>query len=199
MACLIEPVDKDLADTQFGAPCWATGGVFHSNSATRFWSGLVEELLRRFPAGEQFELIVCPACDLLPDMLFPGRLDVTQWEGIADEELRRQFSRTLAELEVLGEPPVVRLRVLDSTAQCVSDTNLSPECVDADLFPFLLVWLLKWAGIPESDWNNDGLSGKFEAESLPGNRRFHLGFHLATENVAEELERWVLGVQYRVE
>ena len=58
---------------------------------------------------------------------------------------------------------------------------------DAEIFPFLIAWLLEWSGIPEFSWTDEKLAGDFLAEDWGRGLVYDVQFTLCEEHMSEGL------------
>ena len=199
MAQIIEPVDPEHVDFKYGVLSFYVRGKKYKNSSVSFWSSLICEARCRFPSAKKIIIESAPAVLLDVSMLFPGKLDLTSLDLSAHADLLKQYCSILNEMEIYGEPSSIRLKILDSADELIKYTYISPSVADAELFPFFLVWLLYWAKISPLKWNNDFLSGNFDAylgAVQEGMRFMQIFFELQKINIHEELTGWLINVEF---
>jgi len=165
---------------------WIVDGKPYANAAAKFWASLIDEMGERFPACDAVELRAPVPGALDPDQLYPEKTFERDLQALLGCNIREEMARTWAELALVGPPAPVSVRLLAGGEEILARA-LPGECVDADIFPFLLVWILAWCGIPEMRWNDAFLSGECEAEDRRRNRRYRLAFTLVTEHLSEGL------------
>ena len=61
------------------------------------------------------------------------------------------------------------------------------DCADAELLPFLLVWLLEWANVPDAFWNREKVRGDFSAEDRDRRLQYLVAFELRSRHLSEGL------------
>jgi len=163
-------------------------GIAYGNSAARFWVRLLDEARQGFPACSGIELSA-----LTPEPLDAARLhpqaelenDIQQLMGADLGEVMRQ---TMQELEMFGPPGPVRVRVLEGPRQLFGD-DLPPDCVDTEIFTYLVVWLLEWARIPHAEWDQDSLEGQFVGRDRARRIAYHVPFDVRSAHLSEGLFR----------
>jgi hypothetical protein len=188
MARIISRHLDDPVPTTRGPESLVVDGRRFANTAAKFWASLIDEIREDTPQCTCVELTALTANPLCEKHLFP---ETALQEGLADLLTGniRQFMRdAIAELEVVGPPASVTVRLLADDEELLS-RELPPECIDADIFPCLLVWPLEWAGIPRSMWNNEFLSGALTAEDRRRGLVYRLSFSLTSSHLSEGLYR----------
>ena len=184
-------------DSRPGPKSLYIDGIRYTNAAAKFWPSLLDEVSDDFPDCTRIELCA-PASGLLNrDLLFPElalEADIRAMQGRSVRELMKD---TLAELELLGPPAAVQVRLLAREKECLA-TELPPDCVDAETFPFLVVWPLEWAGVPETAWNDASVEGEFSGEDKRRGSIYGLSFRLTITPISEGLHRRCLSVTHTV-
>ncbi len=169
-----------------GADVWHVHGKPFTHSAAKFWSSLFDEIAEDFPTCDQ---IVMESCDgeryrakhLYPELDLAGAAASVAGQSFAD------CLRSIAiEMEVCGYPTPVRINLYSGDDELLS-RNLPLDCVDADLFPHLVVWLLEWSGAPEPAWNNDALFGSISARDRRRQKAYAFEFELQSAHLHEGL------------
>ena len=100
---------------------------------------------------------------------------------------------TLAELELMGPPSPVRIRLLEDDKDLLA-AELPLDCVDSETLPCLVVWLLEWAQIQTSLWNSEDVSGEFMAEDRRRGIIYGFVFHVTLTHLSEGLYRRTLSI-----
>ena len=187
---------KHSPEERLGARGWVVHGMRYANSAAKFWSSLLDELAADYPGCDALELDVLTDANLERDLLFP--------ESVLQHELDRRQSllsieealrETLSQFDLIGPPGAVHVRLLGDgveTKRC----DLPLDCVDADIFPCLLVWLMEWSEIPQCLWNNPSVSGDVSARDRQRSVRYRLQFELINKHVSEGLYQRTLTLRY---
>jgi hypothetical protein len=116
---------------------------------------------------------------LQSDMLFPTLALEREIQRTAKTGRRESLAALIAECELFGLPGAVQLEVCSGT-ETVCVRTLPCDCVDAEIFAYLLVWLLEWAEIPEQEWNADQVSGYIPAGDA--GRGVFMPWHVKLEN-----------------
>ncbi len=162
------------------------GGVHYANSAAKFWPKFLDEVKGRHPRVDQVELKAPGDGVLHPGLLIPEEM-VSDAMGRMDEEM--DFSLAMqgiaAELEAVGPPSAVEMTVFDNTT--VLETKECTDGLDAEIFPFLLVWLLEWSCLTEAAWNRTRVGGAFEATDPDRGFQYRIRFYLTNKHLREGL------------
>jgi len=169
-------------------------GVRFVSSAAKFWPSLVDELLADYPACNAIALEMLTDHVLERDLLFPANAlqrELDRREGRKD--FLEAIREALAQFDITGPPGAVHARLL-AGSRLIAERDLPQDCLDADIFPCLLVWLLEWAEIPQGHWNNPEISGEFCARDREISYR--LQFDFRNEHVSEGLFRRTLTLRY---
>ncbi|MBI4026015.1 MAG: hypothetical protein HY360_13600 [Verrucomicrobia bacterium] len=156
------PTDAD-GSSPFGAVVLEVCGETFSNSAARFWSHLMDEVAHDFPdcAGA---ILRAPAQALLDrELLCPERALEAALADLIKSDLKQSWEETLMQIRISGEPYPVQIEILAAETVLSSKQVFTPDCLDSEIFSFLVVWLLKWAEVPESAWNDERVEGRFHA------------------------------------
>jgi hypothetical protein len=165
-------------------------GIHYGNAAAKFWSSLIDEVLEDFPQCSMIELSGLSSARLEHDLLYPQRALEKDMNRLVMTDMETMMKETIAEMEILGPPSAVHIR-LGKGSEELYDGNLSIDCVDADIFPYLIVWPLAWAGIPTATWNEERLEGDFTAEDRTRHLTYVIPFALLISHVSEGLYRRV--------
>jgi len=160
--------------------------VRYAHSAAKFWPSVIDEVSGEYPRWSAVELAAPVSGPLRPEQLTPEVEFEKDLIRLLSGDLDRTMQDVIAELEVLGPPSQVNIRVL-SGAQELLARQLPADCLDADIFPYLVVWLLKWARIPERDWNRDRVAGRLEGVDRVRRRVYGIDFVVSGRHVAEGL------------
>jgi hypothetical protein len=112
--------------------------------------------------------------------------------------LRTAFRDTIAQLELLGPPSPIRVH-LSSGGREMGSMDLPLDCADADLLPYLLVWLLEWAAISEYAWNRESVGGEMVATDSRRGYVYAIRFDLQNRHLSEGLFDRQLSVRFRRE
>ncbi|MBN1674106.1 MAG: hypothetical protein JXR37_23865 [Kiritimatiellae bacterium] len=158
MSRMLTPEPEDDPKADFGAKLLVVEGRPVRNSAAKFWSHLIDELAEDWPDCDR--VVLCaPLTGLLdPEMLCPANSLQDSLDRMAHEEPHAAIQEALAELVLLGPPGAVRITMLSRETELES-REFPSECLDAEIFPLVAVWLLEWAAIPAPRWNTDFLEG----------------------------------------
>ncbi len=179
-----------------GAKALDINGSRYPNSAAKFWSSLLDEVCSDYPECDTLVLDFLSPIELSRDLLFPERSLQRQMDQCRGElDLEQAMRDAIADYALYGPPGIVRLRLL-AGSRVKHSCELPSDCVDADLFPHLLVWLLEWARIPECLWNLPEVQGGFSADDRERSLRYDLDFTLEKTHVSEGLLRRELTVRF---
>ena len=173
------------------------GGRRYVNSAAKFWSALADEALQRVPDCLTIELAASCSGALSAGCLHPEQELQRTIEELLEADLEQVIRSTIAELEICGPPGPVEMRVIDSRGDATSFC-LPLDVVDAELMPYLLSWLLKWAEIPGRAWNDERIAGAFAADDVRRKLHYEFPFDLANRHLSEGLYRRTLCLQPKV-
>jgi hypothetical protein len=197
MSLFTEPLE-DGTSRYPGPAVMYVDGVPSTNSAAKFWPSLVDEVCGEYPACTRLELSAAATAPLLFEDLFPSWSLQQGLDELRDADIRKAMERTLAELELLGGPTAVVLRLLSGDAEPLLK-GLPQDCIDAETFPFLLVWLLEWAGVHHSRWNDDRVAGELTMVNHERRLRYELAFELLHEHLSEGLYRRTVSIRFQRE
>jgi hypothetical protein len=188
MSPLLGGAAKNSPGSEPACTALFVGGVRHANSAAKFWPALVDEVRQRFPDSSRIELATATSAWLSRELLFPQRELEQAIERLKDADLERVLRETLAQLALTGPPASVILRVLSGDAERLLQ-EIPTDCLDAEIFPYLVVWLLEWAQVAEMLWNLEVVEGAFTA--VDRNRRvaYRILFRLESRHLSEGLYR----------
>jgi len=168
------------------------------NSATSFWTWLIDEALEVCASSPAIELLApsgdtLSRKDLFPEESLAGYLE-EQLTGRANECLED----ILAELVLLGPPGPVAIRIL-AGSEVLVEGDLPIDIVDASILNYLLAWLLEWAGVPESEWNATSATGTIHALDPIRKRSYQIEYTLARNHLSEELYQRTLVLTPRLQ
>ena len=164
---------------------WLIRGVSHANSAATFWAALLGEADACFPGCDNLTLRCLSDISLTRNLLFPVH-SLEEFLNRPPADPADALARTAAELDLLGPPAAVHLSV-SRGGDVLYGEALPLDAVDAEILPFLLAWLLEWAGVPESQWAQASVAGSFEALDQPAGCRRRVAFALRQVPAAEGL------------
>jgi len=198
-ALLREPSENDENDEGRPRPTVLhIDGRPYVNTAAKFWPTLIDEVLEEYPSATAIELTAPAHSPLSRRFLDPASALSEALARLRNVDIHAAIASTLAELELLGGPASVMLRILAGDAE-LANRDLPIDCIDADILPYLVTWLLEWTGLPESKWNDEFLSGAFTAEDRPRRRTYRIDHGLRREHLSEGLHRWSLTIMPIVE
>jgi hypothetical protein len=163
------------------------GDLRYGNSAAKFWPALIEEAKQVAPSTAVIRISGACAGELDPVQLFPEVWLKEDLQSLLESDLEQVIRQTAAELELTGPPAAVRVQLIDKEDAVTTDAELPLDCIDADLMPYFLAWLLRWAGIEKEKWNREFVSGSFAAEDRENNRTYRFSFALRNRYLSEGL------------
>jgi len=171
---------------RFGAKSLLIRNEVYDNTAAKFWSSLIDEVLLDFPSCDSFSLAASGAGPLSADLLYP--VDALQRDLDMAEEmsLEEAIRRAVEELTMFGPTAPVTISLF-SGVTAIKTQQLPRECVDSNAFSFLLVWLMEWSAIPTSGWNNEFLSGKISATDSERKCVYEMNVALHNKHLSEGL------------
>lgn len=173
------------------------GGVRFTNAAARFWASLLGEVAGDYPDCNALVFETLAGTVLTRDLLFPEMALQRELDRLQPTvRIEQALKEALAEFEIFGPPGTVQLRLLADDRE-IKRCELPLDCVDADIFAYLLVWLMEWAELPASQWNSDRVEGIFPVHDpdLPESRgaaNGRLQFEFTRNHISEGLYRWCL-------
>jgi hypothetical protein len=162
------------------------------NTAAKFWSCLLDEVIADYPPGTIIEMSALSGGLLTPELLSPEITIQRDMERLESNDIQEAFNDALSALEIIGPPQPVCMRLLPPSGEGpVQEMTL--DYLDADILPFLLAWMLEWATVPDSMWNEPCLRGQISAEDQDRGLDYLVAFELRTTHVSEGLyQRGVL-------
>ena len=193
MAALLRKPADIPPDEAAGPKALFILGQRYSNTAAKFWASLIDEVTEDYPLCSLVELSAASSIPLDRDLLFPEKSLEKDLEGLWEADFEQVLKDTLAELELVGQPSSVRIRIQRGEEELVA-RDLPADCVDAEIFPHLIVWPLEWARIEESLWNSPSVRGSFTAEDRARGVLYKVSFTAGSEHLSEELYRRFIAV-----
>ncbi len=186
MSGLLHDNKGDASSGAYGAKKLYVGGVVFANTAAKFWTCLLDEVLDKYPADTR--VVISGACSgpLSAALLDPEQLLQRDMRELESDKAQQVLNDALGVLELLGPPPGMRLRLTGPEGQDVL-REMVLEDIDAELMPFLLTWLLEWARVPDAHWNNKVVQGMFVGEDRIRSYGYKIAFQLHNQLLGEEL------------
>lgn len=184
------------ARRELGASALLVRGVAFTNTASKFWSCLMDEVAIASPPDTVIELSAASGGLLCADLLSPATILQRDLDAIAPETMPYAYADGLAALELMGPPAGVRLRLLSADgARLFMDISLS--YLDAEVFPFLIAWFLEWANLQDARWNDEVVRGDFHAEDPARKVQYQVGFELNSRHMSEGLYQRTLQIRFQ--
>ena len=163
-------------------------GVDEPNTAARFWCARVDEVSVDFPECVEIELSAPTSGTIDGEFLHPERELERALQQLEQEDFRESIRDILAEMELFGPPAPVMIAIREENAEILSK-GLPIDCVDADVFPYLVAWLLEWSHVAVEDWNNEMVKGSFDLLDEKGNFAYDVELTITREHLSEGLYR----------
>ena len=113
-------------------------GIRYNNAAAKFWASLIDEVMEEYPSCDSVEILASTSEQLNRKHLFPEKVFSEQIRYFLARNTRVLMKELLAEMEVLGPPASVEIRLL-SGEKFLYSGELPLDCVDAEILPFLRV------------------------------------------------------------
>ena len=173
-------------------------GVRYTNSAAKFWYGLIDEITEDFPECTCIELSSISSDRLSADLLFPEKALEKDLAQFIDTDFEKEMKDTIAELEIIGTPSPAQIRLFSGKKDILS-RQLSEDLMDSEILSYMIVWPLKWADIPELQWNNESLEGRISAEDRIRKLVYRASFNLVKNHLSEGLFRRSICLKHSVE
>jgi hypothetical protein len=177
-----------------GATVLTVAGQRYTNTAAKFWSGLLADVFWQNPECTLIEFASWLARPLTPDYLHPDRLISDGVRRLGEGSLREAIADAVAEMDLMGPPASVQIRML-ARNRVILPWEPLPAFVDAELFPFLFVWLLEWGNVPAAIWNSERVAGSFAASDKHFRCAYEIAFNMKTRHVSEGLHRLTLSLR----
>ena len=194
---MLENTDKKPAVLSFGAKLLIIHGRRYSNTAAKFWSALVDELDSEY--GGRGKVVLEAVNDgkldsalLYPEIELERDLNLLASDGGETNEAWRQ---ALADFELYGPPGAVRMRIYSARGER-KNLCLPMDCVDAEIFLYLLVWLAEWGELPLHSWHDPEITGSFKASDPLRKSGYSFRFVITHKPLSEGLYTWKLELEY---
>ncbi len=167
-------------------------GVRYTHAAARFWASLISEVSTDYPDCNSLVFETLAGTILSRDLLFPEMALQRELDRLNPEvPIEQAIKEALVEFEIFGPPGAVQLSLMAEERE-MRRYQLPLDCVDADIFAYLLSWLMEWAEIPESQWNNDRVEGAFLVRDPDSPLSGRVQFEFTRHHISEGLYRWRL-------
>ena len=168
------------------------GGVRFTHAAARFWASLLSEVAADYPDCTALVFETMAGTVLTRDLLFPEIALQRELDRLQPTvPIEQALKEALTELEIFGPPGAVQISLLADDRE-IRRCQLPLDCVDADIFAYLLAWLMEWAEIPESQWNSDRVEGVFPVRDPDSTVSGRVQFKFTRSHISEGLYRWRL-------
>lgn len=195
MAHLLNIDAENLPQGRIGARRFFVRNLPFDNAAAKFWTTLFDEICEYYPACDTVVMEADTGGLLSPVHLNPELALQAGMETLKDADMKRLFDEIASALEIIGPPCPIHI-TLQSGATTLETKPLPLECVDAEITPFLLAWILEWASLVEYAWNNDRIAGKFKADDRDRGFEYQVAFDLHNRHLSEGLYRRRLTIRF---
>ncbi len=195
MSGILDSNRKEGEAGAFGANTLHIGGFPFVNTAAKFWSCLFDEVAAECPPHTIIEMSALSGGPLTPELLVPEATLQKDMDRLENKDIQDAFSDALATLEIIGPPQAVCLRLLPPSGEG-SIREMTLDYLDADILPFLLAWLLEWANVPDSMWNESCVRGQILAEDRDRKWRYLISIELRATHLSEGLYQRGLVVHF---
>lgn len=186
MAGLLHDNKGDASSGAYGAKALHVGGFPFLNTAAKFWTCLLDEVVEKYPPDTR--VVIAGACSgqLGASLLDPEQLLQRDMRDLESDKAQQVLNDAIGVLELLGPPPGIRLSLVAADGEKILH-EMVIEDIDAELMPFLLSWLLEWARVPDTQWNNKSVRGLFTGEDRNRMYSYKIMFELRNTLLGEEL------------
>ncbi len=175
-------------DRRLGSKSLSIREMLYANSAAKFWSSLLDEVIEDVPNCDRLSLSAsCPGV-LSKPLLFPEQSLQRDFDRLMQRDLAQVIQETLNELELFGGPSGVMISLFEGDKE-IRSQRLPSECVDSDVFVYLMAWMLEWAAIPVEEWNATLVSGKMAAADGARGLAYKADLEFRNEHLSEGLYR----------
>jgi hypothetical protein len=136
MAKLLGEDNGEETSEVFGVKSLCIRGEVYANTAAKFWSGLVDEVIHDFPDCDSLTLAAAGASPLSRTLLYPEDSVERDWNNLAQCSLEDIIREAVAELEMFGPTTGVTLALFSGDNELLRQ-QLPTECVDSASFVYL--------------------------------------------------------------
>jgi len=194
---LIKNSDQKHVRTHFGASLLTVHGRRFSNTAAKFWSALIDELAEEYGYCRKGALETVNEDRLHPALLFPeAELERELNRGdLSLAGIREALQQALADFELYGPPGAVSLRIYSDHGE-EERLAFPMDCVDAEIFMYLLAWLVEWGELPLHCWNDPKIKGSFSADDPLRGFKYSFDFLIEHKPLSEGLFSWRLNLKF---
>ncbi len=172
---------------------WVIGTTRYTHSAAQFWPRLLDEVWAFCDVDPRIALEAVTAERLSPARLDPLAELNRDIEALARSDLAQVMRETAAQLECLGPPGLIRVRVF-AGPELRLEGELPGDAVDTESFIYLAGWVLEWSRIPHAQWEGPRCDGLFVARDPRRRRDYHVRHTLTTTPLPEGLLRHTLSI-----
>jgi hypothetical protein len=173
-------------------------GLPFDNTAAKFWTTLFDELLVEHSTVNEVVLEGATGGLLIGDFLTPEaalQRDMHQLSN-GGGAVQQTLEEVIAAMDIIGPPAMVHLTAKAGETVLFS-RQMEAEALDADILPFLIVWLLEWGMLAEWAWNQDQVRGDFMAEDSARQLVYLVKFNLVNRHLSEGLFQRTVSVRFQ--
>jgi len=180
---------------RFGARSLYVGGETYENTAAKFWSSLIDEVLQDYRGCDVATLSSAGSVLLSGDILFPVNELQRELDKPGDISLEDAIRQAVEEISLFGPPTAVSVSLF-SGKEVIKTRQLPRECADTHVFNYLVAWLLHWSLIPETKWNDELLSGKIKARDAERKLDYGMSIAFCNRHLSEGLYQRSVTVRF---
>ena len=183
---------------RLGANRLFINGLPFDNTAAKFWTTLFDELLVEHSTVDEVVLEGPTGGLLIGDFLTPEAALQRDMNQLSNGQGGGQqtLEEVIAAMDILGPPAMVHLTAKAGETVLFS-RPMEAEALDADILPFLIVWLLEWGMLAEWAWNQEQVRGDFMAEDRDRQLVYFVKFSLANRHLSEGLFQRTMSVRFQ--
>ncbi len=173
-------------------------GVPFDNTAAKFWTTLIDELLVEYEGVDTVVLEGATGGLLVSDFLTPEAALQRDMDHLsrAEGSARQTLEEVIAAMEIIGPPASVQMTVRAGDSILVS-RDMRAEALDADILPFLIVWMLEWGVVGEWAWNQEKVTGRFMADDRERKWVYLIHFTMTHRHLSEGLFHRAIEVRFK--
>lgn len=160
----------------------------YHNAAAKFWPRLIDEIKLSNPQCNVIELAAMSSIPLQKSVLFPELALEDDISRLWDLNLEDVMNETVAEMDIIGPPAEVTIRLLKEE-DIILEQPMPPNSLDAETFPYFAAWLMEWANIDDSKWNDKSITSSITGEDQEREINYQINFAILYEHVSEGLHR----------
>jgi hypothetical protein len=194
---MLKNTDKKPAALSLGAKLLVVHGRRFANTAAKFWSALIDELVLEYGGCRKVVLEAVNEGKLDSALLYP-EIELERelnLMALNAGETNEAWQQALADFELYGPPGAVSMRLYSDKGE-LGNLCLPMDCVDAEIFLYLLVWLAEWGELPLHSWQDPEIKASFKASDPLRKLNYAFRFAITHQPLAEGLYTWKLELEY---